>query len=342
MTHTLSSHPVANYSQQLQNVLLQNIDATFLQDVCTGLSTNPKRLSCKYFYDDRGSEIFQAIMGLPEYYLTDCEFEILTDSKGKLLEILQQDDRPFDVIELGAGDGLKTKILLQYFLEQGASFNYVPIDISSQAVNYLTDDLQQSLPHLQVRGICDDYFHALHQLQRETNRRHLVLFLGSSIGNFANADALEFLQHIRENLNPGDFLLTGFDLMKQPELILQAYSDSQGVTRDFNLNLLRRINRELGGTFSLDHFQHYASYNPLTGETSSYLLSTRSQTVEIRAADQSFHFDAWEAIHMEISQKYTLNRIGILASQAGFIPVQDFLDHQNYFVDALWGIELAD
>lgn len=340
MTHTLSDHPAVDYSQQLHDCLAQNIDADFLKDVCMGLSAKPKQLSCKYFYDDRGSEIFQAIMGLPEYYLTDCEFEILTSSKAKLLEILQQDDRPFDVIELGAGDGLKTKVLLQYFLEQGASFNYVPIDISSQAVNYLTNDLQHSLPHLQVRGICDDYFHALHQLQRETNRRHLVLFLGSSIGNFPDLDALEFLQHIRENLNSGDFLLTGFDLMKQPELILQAYSDSQGVTRDFNLNLLQRINRELGGTFDVDSFQHYASYNPLTGETSSYLLSTRSQTVEIRAVGQSFHFDAWEAIHMEISKKYTLDRIGTLATQAGFTPVQDFLDHQHYFVDALWGVEL--
>lgn len=310
----------------------------FAADIITGLSASPKFLPSKYFYDDLGSQLFQEIMALEEYYLTDCEFEILSTYKDRLLQIFSEGDRPFDLVELGAGDGLKTKILLRHFLDRGASFDYRPIDISQQAMTHLTETLQQELPHLPVRGICDEYFHGLHALQADHSRRRVVLFLGSSIGNFRDAVALDFLQHLRANLNPGDLLLTGFDLMKCPQTILRAYDDSQGVTRAFNFNLLHRINRELDGNLDCDRFLHYPTYNPVTGDTESFLISTAAQTVTLRAIDRSFRFDAWEAIHVEVSRKYSLAGIADLADRAGFEPVKDFFDGRHYFTDALWAV----
>lgn len=326
----------ATLDQGLNQGLGQTFRDRFAADVVAGLAARPKYLLSKYFYDDRGSQLFQQIMGMEDYYLTDCEFEILERHGLALLDLFVQGNHPFDLVELGAGDGLKTKVLLGQFLGQGADFCYAPIDISADAMAGLVADVAVQFPTLAIVPLVDDYFHGLHQLQEHTDRRRVVLFLGSSIGNFTNDGAIAFLRHLGDNLNPGDLLMIGFDLMKDPGLILRAYDDPAGITREFNLNLLDRINRELGGDFNRDRFRHTPTYDPMTGETKSYLVSTEAQTVHLSTLDQAFEFDAWEAIDMEISKKYSLREIDEIADRAGFVPVKSFFDERRWFVDAVW------
>lgn len=319
----------------------------FSQDVVTGLAQSPKVLSSKYFYDDRGSELFQKIMGLSEYYPTDCEFEILERYKHALLslfspEIFIPDSKPehryFDLVELGAGDGLKTKILLRHFLSCGAAFQYAPIDISQAALDGLSADLAREFPDLQVEAVCNEYGGGLERLRSESNHRRVLLFLGSSIGNFSKPEAVGFLKELRSHLSPNDLLLIGFDLVKNPRTILKAYDDSEGVTAEFNFNLLRRINRELGGNFDCDRFIHYPTYHPVTGEAKSYLISCDRQTVTLANLGVTIEFQPWEAIHMEDSKKYRLSEIEDFCYQCGFEPVHGFLDEKGYFIDALWQV----
>lgn len=310
--------------------------SSFARDVAQGLSASPKRLSSKYFYDKRGDALFQSIMNMPEYYLTRSEFEILDMHKESLLQQFRNSSGRFNLIEFGAGDGFKTKILLRHFIEAGVDFQYLPIDISSNVLQILTDDLKKSLPGLQVKGIADDYFKALHQLRQTADRRNIVLFLGSNIGNFAEKDALEFLQKLGEELASGDLLLIGFDLKKDPQQILAAYNDAGGITRAFNLNLLRRINEELGGDFDLDKWVHYPLYDPVCGEARSYLLSARKQQVFIREIEQTFSFEQWEPVHVEISRKYDPETIARYAATSGFRLRAHFFDCRHYFTDSLW------
>ncbi len=305
----------------------------FAIDVLDGLSATPKRLSSKYFYDEIGDKLFQRIMSLDDYYLTRSEYEILSNSKKELLTIFSAKNTPFNVIEFGAGDGYKTKVLLKHFLAQKADFKYLPIDISGNVLEILETALKKELPDLKVKGIQNEYFKALDQFDK-SDERNVVLFLGSNIGNFTGDQATAFLQGLYNSLKEGDILLIGFDLKKNPGVILNAYNDREGVTRDFNLNLLNRINHELGGNFNIDKFKHHPIYNPLTGTTTSFLVSTEQQTVKIM--DEVIHFDAWEAVHMEISQKYDLKAIEKLAKDAGFKVVDNFYDEKKYFVDAVW------
>ncbi|MEL6134973.1 MAG: L-histidine N(alpha)-methyltransferase [Bacteroidota bacterium] len=200
----------------------------FLQDVYDGLSATPKYLSSKYFYDEKGSMLFQQIMRMPEYYPTDCEYEIFDSHKAGILRLFADGIDHFRLIEFGAGDGLKTKVLLKYFLDQDVSFTYSPIDISGSALTQLADDLHISWPQLVVDPFKGDYFEALHKLSAQTSERKAVLFLGSNIGNFTEERALDFLRSIRKDLRTGDRLLVGFDLKKDPHTILTAYDDPQG------------------------------------------------------------------------------------------------------------------
>ncbi|MES2731964.1 MAG: L-histidine N(alpha)-methyltransferase [Bacteroidota bacterium] len=325
------------------------MNSIFAQDVLAGLAASPKRLLSKYFYDERGNRLFQAIMQLDEYYLTRSEYEILAEHKVALLALFQpkvtaceghqgQDEinnNCFELIEFGAGDGLKIKLLLKYFLEQHAQFKYIPIDISADAVNGLVADLRTVFPDLEIEGVQNDYFRALDYLKSRSKVRKIALFLGANIGNFSDAEAIQFLSGLRKNLHPDDLLMIGFDLKKDPHQILAAYNDASGVTRDFNLNLLQRINNELGGDFELPHFKHYPTYDPVSGEARSYLMSTCEQTVHLSKLNTSFRFTAWEPIHLEISRKYDLPTITRLAEQSGYEVVQHFFDSNHFFVDTV-------
>lgn len=317
-------------------------DALLLADeVRTGLQKTPKRISSRFFYDAEGSRIFQEIMRCPDYYLTRSEYEILDTHRAELLGLFRPDQRPFDLVELGAGDGLKTKILLGYFASQSTDFTYAPVDISADALNGLVDDVHRQWPTLRLKPLNGEYVEALHQLvdaldtpsADQPQPRRVVLFLGSNIGNFAPDEAIDFYRQLNECLLPGDLVLTGFDLQKHPAVIHAAYNDRQGLTRAFNLNLLRRINRELDANFNLSAFDHYETYSPETGEARSYLVSQKAQIVQINALDMRVSFDYGEIIHTEISRKFTRSQIEQLAQRTGFSVMGWFTDCKGYFAD---------
>jgi L-histidine N-alpha-methyltransferase len=308
----------------------------FAKDVRDGLQQQPKTLSSKYFYNAIGDMLFQKIMELDEYYLTRSEFEILEEQKEAILEAFLGQDESFRLVELGAGDGTKTKLLLKHFVKEKVNFAYSPIDISQHVLDNLADDLKRQLPSLRVEPIQGEYFAALETLKRNHDLKEVVLFLGSTIGNFDHEGGMSFLERLGDELTQGDLLFIGFDLQKDPHIILDAYNDRQGITAAFNLNLLDRINNELGGNFDRDAFKHYPTYDPISGETKSYLISKVAQSVYIEALDEVFDFAPDEPIFMEISQKYSLQMIEDCAVKAGFKMIKKFFDRKKFFVDVLW------
>lgn len=312
--------------------------SAFSSDVRRGLSQQPRSLSSKWFYDARGDELFQAIMAMPEYYLTDCEDEIFRAAAPTLLAAL--DHRPFDLVELGAGDGSKTQHLVEQFLEAGVDFTYKPIDISGHALAVLGDLINKRWPNLPFAPEQGDYFDALARLDASAgDRPRLVLFPGGNIGNFRPADARVFLSRLQNHLQPGDLLLVGFDLKKDPAVILAAYNDPAGHTAAFNLNLLKRINRELGADFDLSNWRHWETYNPVSGAAQSFLVANNACTVTIADHGETYTFEAAEAINVEISQKYSRNEISTLAAACGYSLVQNLEDQKGWFADSLWRVE---
>ena len=313
--------------------------SNFARDVLLGLRSNPKHLFSKYFYDKRGSELFQRIMRMPEYYLTDCEMEIFGEQKEEIYRAFSKNGLDFDLIELGAGDGLKTKILLNYFASINASFRYVPVDISSEMVVDLQDELAQLIPQLKVHGMIGDYFQLMDVLSAERDTKKILLFLGSNIGNFDKQEVMDFLVQIRSVMRNKDLLFTGFDLKKDPRVILRAYDDAQGITAAFNLNLLDRINRELKGNFNTDFFEHIETYDPETGAARSFLISSKDQEIFIGELNARISFVKNESIYMEISKKFDLQMIQTLAAKTGFEIVQNFIDSRQYYINSLWKIK---
>ncbi|MBX2873439.1 MAG: L-histidine N(alpha)-methyltransferase [Saprospiraceae bacterium] len=307
----------------------------FALSVLEGLQRTPKQISSKYFYDENGDRLFQQIMRMPSYYLTDSEYEIFDLQKEAILR--QLGDRPFDLIELGAGDGLKTKVLLRHLSQKGVSFKYRPVDISSSVLDTLQTSLREELPNLEVAPLHGEYFQVLEELQQlGDHQKKVIFFLGANIGNLTREESQSFLSRLNDLLSPGDMLLLGVDLKKDPAIILEAYNDAEGITAAFNLNLLHRINRELDGNFEVEHFKHWETYNPLSGETKSYIISKVQQEVEIGAISSIIHFDAWEAIEVELSQKYSVEEVESLAKKSGFRLVKNFFDSSRYFIDSLW------
>ncbi|AVR47367.1 L-histidine N(alpha)-methyltransferase [Christiangramia fulva] len=312
---------------------LPKFESEFEKDVFIGLRSYPKYLKSKYFYDRAGDLIFQEIMELPEYYLTSSEHEILNNMKAQIFSYLKP-DAPFQLIDLGAGDAKKTRVLLDYLIQQKSNFTYIPVDISANAVNQLTSSLQRQYGNLQVVGLSQEYLSALRSLSQE--QKKLVLFLGSSIGNFTRNETLDFLKDIFSTLNVDDLLLIGFDLKKDPNTILAAYNDNKGVTARFNLNLLKRINRELGANFDLDYFEHYPSYHEEKGEARSALVSLRAQGVEIPGINLTIRLEKGEKIDTEVSRKYNFIEIQRLAEQSGYEILANFTDSRKYFANSVW------
>ena len=308
----------------------------FAEDVLDGLSSTPKTLSSRYFYDDEGTRLFQRIMELPEYYLTRAELKIFTEQKEAIGEAFTSGAEAIDLVELGAGDGTKTAVLIDHLLKKDVDLTYSPIDISQEANDVLSERFHLQFPDLRIRPHTGDYFKVLDSLRNSNGRRKVLLFLGSNIGNFLQEKALDFFGRLRDVMNPDDRLFIGFDMQKDPRVIVAAYDDAQGVTSEFNLNLLRRINRELGGDFDTTKFSHYAQYRPAECAARSFLISREKQIVSIAALDRSFEFDQWEAIFMEISQKYTHPMIEEFAEKSGFEIEKEFYDAENFYVNSLW------
>lgn len=307
---------------------------SFAKDVLAGLTAKSKYLSSKYFYDDNGSRIFQEIMNMPEYYLTDAEFEILSMQSKQILEALEF-STPFNIIELGAGDGFKTFKLLEYLVNNNVNFNYVPIDISQEAMDILSERLKKRLPGINIKPKVGDYFEIL-SANKDSDYPSLLLFLGGNIGNYLEDKANELIKLFNDNMKVRDKLLIGFDLKKNPITIHNAYYDKHGITKRFNLNLLLRINRELNADFKIDDFDFYCHYNPITGEVKSYIVSLTKQRVNIKALNKYVEFDYNELIWTELSKKYALDEICNLAETNNFKLKSNFLDCKHYFADSLW------
>ena len=314
------------------------INTQFAQDVKEGLTASRKHLSSKYFYDEKGDKIFQSIMHMKEYYPTNSEYEIFSMQKNEIRAQIMENGDGFNLIEFGAGDGYKTKLLLSHFLDQQVNFKYVPIDISPTVLADLEDDLKNKYQQLSFEGHEGEYFSALEKLNELDNSRKVILFLGSNIGNFDEQQSISFLKKLSSYCKAGDQVIIGFDLKKDPYVILDAYGDKSGITKAFNLNLLERINRELDGNFDITQFDHFPLYDPITGTTKSYLISKIDQTVAIDGLAIEIPFKKWEVIHTEISQKFDLEMINNLAQATGFNIIKNFYDCKHYYLDSLWNV----
>lgn len=314
----------------------QTIVSELATDTLKGLSSKPKYLLSKYFYDDEGSRIFQDIMQMPEYYLTNCEHEIFTMQKEQIINAFMKKSSAFEIIELGSGDGLKTKVLLKSMLNQALNFQYIPVDISQNANKQLVESLAKEMPSLIVNAKTGDFFQVMKKLNGYSDHRKVILFLGSNIGNFSDDETKLFLSQLSAFARKGDQVMIGFDLKKSPDIILKAYDDPHGHTGRFNLNHLIRLNRELGADFDINNFQHYTDYDPQTGAVKSFLVSKKDQLVHVESLEKSFHFKQWETIYMELSRKFDLEIIESLAENHGFRVEKHFTDSRNYFVDSLW------
>ena len=306
----------------------------FALDVLIGLSSKPKSISPKYFYNARGSELFQEITENEDYYLTGLEFEILKNESNNMANNIKSQTSALDIIELGAGDGRKTSILVDALKDAGIDLHYYPIDISEEAMNQMQDFLKED-DHFKITGVVAEYFSGLNYLREYSNRPKLLMFLGSNIGNFNRAQAAGFMRRAWHTLNSGDWLLLGADLKKDIDVLHRAYNDGEGITRKFNLNLLDRINHDLEANFDLNAFDHYGSYNPLVGAMESFLISKKPQKVYIKELEKEFSFKAFEPIHMEYSTKYLDEELKDLSNQSGFMVEETYYDKKRWYSNLL-------
>jgi dimethylhistidine N-methyltransferase len=303
----------------------------FASDVRTGLAKSQKELHSKYLYDELGSSLFEAITHLPEYGLTRADERLLRRHARDIASLLPS---PLAVIELGSGVGQKTRHLLEAI---GSPLRYYPIDVSADALARCERDLSDIADvHPLVQSYLDGMAHAT--AQRQAGESFLVMFLGSTIGNFERKCAVEFLRDLRRSLLPGDRLLIGADLVKDRDRMLVAYDDPTGVTGAFNLNLLGRINRELGGDFQLRHFEHQARWNEEQRRIEMHLCSRRKQSAFIAEADLTVTFGAGETIWTESSHKFQLFELDAMAEQTGFKVEDQWIDRDWPFAENLWTV----
>ena len=323
--------------------------ASFAHEVRAGLSAVPKRIPCRFFYDAEGSRLFEAICELPEYYVTRAEREILAAHADEIAASVPAETT---LVELGSGSATKTRLLIEALLRRQETLRYVPVDISRSALEASALELVAAYPRLTVNAVAAEYQDGLRYLYTlaalraggagaataaapGTDMPKLVLWLGSNVGNLGRDEAAAFLRRVREAMGPRDHLLIGIDRRKDRAVLEPAYDDAQGVTARFNKNLLARINRELGGHFDLDAFDHRATYGEAEGRIVMELVSRRAQAVPIDALGIEVPFAAGEAIHTEDSYKYADKEIGALAAAAGFAVERQWYDAHRRFTDAL-------
>ena len=314
-------------------------DHDFTQAVFKGLSKERKRLPSWLIFDGRGSEIFEEILGLENYHPAVCEFEIFHTHKQTIADIIS--DEALQIIDLGSGDARKTKVLLKHLVKNKLQIHFIPIDISAGAVKNLVTSLESEFGNtsLTVTGIASEYFQGLEAVPRERFKRNFVFFLGSTIGNQDYLAAGKFLRRLWNSLNEEDYVMIGFDLMKNPKLLYRAYNDPEGVFQKFNLHLLDRINQELGANFVKSNFVQEGHYSEQSHAVESHVYSIKDQAVQIPALDKEFHFKAWEGMQTEHSYKYTVQEIEALAQDSGFEIVKHLFDSKQYFVDSIWKIK---
>lgn len=309
--------------------------STISQEISYSLSQKKKFIHPKFFYDKAGSDLFEKICSLPEYYLTRTEIGILSSIKSKLSKYLVGD---YALVELGSGSSVKTRKLLKVLTTKQNDVEYYPIDIS----NILKDssiNLHDEYDNLKITGIIDQYETGLEFIKQLDYKNKLVAFLGSSLGNFDPEHGIEFLEKIRSSMRKGDFFLLGIDLVKDAKILENAYYDSKGVTANFNLNLLLRINRELAANFDNDKFEHVAIFNKKLKRIEMYLKSKIKHEVFVSKVNLLLKFKKGELIHTEYSYKYTMPQIKKMAQKTGFKPVQIWTDKKKYFAVVLFSVD---
>lgn len=300
----------------------------FRDDVRQGMTSEPKFLLPKYFYDATGSDLFERITELPEYYPTRVETELLTSIVGDLVSSI----KPQEIVELGSGSSLKTRLLLD--ASQSMLKRYIPLDVSSSIVFSTAEELLSAYPQLTIHAVVGDFEHHLPMVPRPAGRR-IVLFLGSTIGNLAQSTRHYLLQGIRKLLEPGDHLLLGVDLVKEVSFLEAAYNDSQGITAKFNRNILKVINTNLQADFQLEHFHHHALYNQARSRIEMHLISEQHQAVRIKALELDVLFQPKESIWTESSYKFTKDEVKIMLARAALPLKHWYTDREDQFAIAL-------
>lgn len=336
MKQSTSQQSVRNSVDRLRIHNLARTDArnSFAEDIREGLMAVPKRLFPKYFYDELGSQLFEAICLLPEYYPTRAENEILARYSN---EIVNSFEGYKTLLEMGSGSASKTRSIIEAILRQQPDLLFIPVDISATALENSSRVLLQSYPELSIEAYAGEYFDGLAALrERPHGSCTLALFLGSNIGNFDADEAHNFLRAMRNVLRAGDALLLGADLKKDPAVLEAAYDDALGVTAAFNLNLLVRINRELGGNFDTRAFRHVVTYSQGTGCVETYAESLKAQSIRLSELDLEIHFDKGERVHTENSFKYDLEGLSQMATETGFTRARTWLDEREQFSSNLF------
>jgi L-histidine Nalpha-methyltransferase len=311
------------------------VNNEFANDVQKGLNDKQKHLSPKFFYDKIGSKLFEEICNQPEYYLNRIESQILTTSVSEIMNTLKE--KEISVIELGNGNSLKTRILLKPFLANIIKVCYFPIDVSLKMLKKSMKDLSTEYKDLEIFGTCSDYVSGLRKvndfmkMKNKIPRKKLLIFLGSSIGNFDPEQAKNFLHTLRKYMRKEDLFLIGIDLEKEKTILDKAYNDRMGITAKFNLNVLARINRELDGEFKLASFEHKSFYNKQKHRIEMHIESEVDQEVRVGAIEKSFRFKKGETIHTENSYKYSQNALNVLVKNAGLEVIRKFTDPKKQY-----------
>jgi L-histidine Nalpha-methyltransferase len=309
--------------------LVNATDSTYTSgaDVVSGLSQQPKTLPAKYFYDDRGSELFEQICQLPEYYLTRTETAILQACAPEIAKITGA----CELVELGSGSATKTRILLDAYKEMGYPLHYLPIDISAGILESSALDLLHHYPTLKVHGLVGTYELALEHLSLPHLPARMLCFLGSTLGNLNDGECDQFFHRIVSTLSKGQYFLLGVDLQKPIEILEAAYNDDRGVTAQFNLNMLRHLNQRFDGNFDLTQFSHQAFYNLSEHQIEMHLRSLASQTVNLRSLDLTVNFAPEETIQTEISRKFDIQKLSQTLDKIGLVSVKSWTDRDRWF-----------
>jgi L-histidine N-alpha-methyltransferase len=329
LKYFMSISTTPEYTQprlQIQQ-LLDNTQPDDGTAIVQGLQQPQKSLPPRYFYDDRGSQLFEQICQLPEYYPTRTEAAILTQYAPDIARMTGA----CELIELGSGSSTKTRILLDAYKALGYPLRYVPNDVSAGILKDSAADLLTTYPTLQIEGIVGTYEQALDHLQPTTLPGRMVIFLGSTLGNFSSAECDQFYAHLARAVAPGEYFLLGIDLQKPPAVLEAAYNDAQGITAAFNLNCLKHLNWRFGSNFNLDWFEHFAVYNPNPGQIEMHLRCLEPHTVTFDHLDFTATFEAGETIHTEVSRKFDLQEIQTYLQQQGLTPLKVWTDSQSWF-----------
>ncbi len=320
---------IAQENARLRWITLNASEATVDEGtaIIQGLQQTPKTLPCQYFYDDRGSQLFEQICDLPEYYPTRTEQAILETYATEIAQLTGS----CELVELGSGSSRKTRLLLEAYSQANDQLQYCPIDVSAGILKTTALELLRQYPKLKLCGLAGTYEQALDQLPPAEMENRMLIFLGSTIGNLNQQECDRFLERVQKALKPGEFFLLGVDLQKDPAILEAAYNDAQGVTAAFNLNILRHLNWRFQSNFDLDQFRHWAFYNPIDHQVEMHLRSLETQTVALKMLGFDTTLQAGESIHTEISRKFHLPTLVETLETFAFQPLQVWTDPNHWF-----------